>query len=235
MPGDFRDRWGTVQMPSVGPEGSARAWGTGGEPMGWWSLLGLAQQFFYGIALLSSAVLVVQLLMSLIGFGADHDVAGGADVPGGVDVDHPDMEAHSSGLGMLSIKTVTAFLVGFGWGGVILLGYGLPILLAILGAALVGLAFLFMVFYLMKGIYRLSDSGNVDERNAAGCAGTVYLPVQANRAGTGQVQVIVQGRTREIPCVTDAGQSLPTGTHVRVTKVLEGGVALVERVEVEHE
>jgi membrane protein implicated in regulation of membrane protease activity len=118
---------------------------------------------------------------------------------------------------------------------VILLGYGAPILLAILGAALVGLVFLFLVFTLMRAIYRLSDSGTVDERNAAGCAGTVYLPVPGKRAGTGQVQVIVQGRTREIPCVTDAGEILSTGTHVRITHVLEGGIALVEKVEVEHD
>lgn len=198
----------------------------------------MAQQFFYGVALLSTAVLAVQLLMSLVGLGMDDasvDGGGGMDIPHGVDVDHPDMESHSSGLGMLSVKTVTAFMVGFGWAGVILLGYGAPILLAIAGAAAVGFAFLLMVFYLMKAIYRLSDTGTVDERNAAGQAGTVYLPVAGNRAGTGQVQVIIQGRMREMPCVTDAQGTLATGTPIRVVKVLSGGIALIERMEVGHD
>lgn len=206
--------------------------------MEWWSSLGLAQQFFFGVALLSTAVLAVQLLMSLVGLGMDDasvDGGGGMDLPHGVDVDHPDMEAHSSGLGMLSVKTVTAFMVGFGWTGVILLGYGAPVLVAILGATVVGFVFLVLVFYLMKAIYGLSDSGTVDERNAAGKAGTVYIPVAGKRAGTGQVQVVIQGRLREMPCVTDAEGTLPTGTPVRVTKVLDGGTALVERMEVGHD
>jgi membrane protein implicated in regulation of membrane protease activity len=203
--------------------------------MEWWSSLKLAEQSFYAIALLSSAVMAVQLLLSLIGLGADgHDLGVGTEVPGGVDVDHPDMEAHSSGLGMLSVKTITAFLVGFGWTGAVLTGYGWTILLAILGATAVGGAFMVLVFWLMRSIYRLSETGTVDERNAEGKAGTAYLPVPPKRSGTGQVQVIVQGRTREIPCLTDDERGIPTGTPVRVTKVLEGGTALVERMEVDH-
>lgn len=205
--------------------------------MEWWSSLKLAEQFFYAIALLSSAVMAVQLLLSLIGLGGDaHDIGGaGAEVPGGVDVDHPDMEAHSSGLGMLSVKTITAFLVGFGWTGAVLTGYGWPILLAILGAVAVGAVFMVLVFFLMRSIYRLSESGTVDEKNAEGRAGTAYIPVPAKRGGTGQVQVVVQGRLREIPCVTDDERGIPTGTPVRVTKVLEGGTALVERMEASHD
>lgn len=204
--------------------------------MEWWSSLKLAEQFFYAIALLSSAVMAVQLLLSLIGLGAEgHDLGGAAEVPGGVDLDHPDMEAHSSGLGMLSVKTINAFLVGFGWTGAILMGYGLPVPLSILGAVAVGGVFMVFVFWIMRSIYRLSETGTVDEKNAQGRTGTAYIPVPAKRAGTGQVQLVVQGRMRELPCVTDDERGIPTGTPVRVTKVLEGGTALVERMEGSHE
>jgi hypothetical protein len=72
----------------------------------------------------------------------------------------------------------------------------------------------------------------VDYRNAVGQSGAVYLPVPPARKGAGQVQLTVQGRLRELPCVTDGEEPLPTGARVRVVKVLDGGTALVRRLEV---
>jgi membrane protein implicated in regulation of membrane protease activity len=208
----------------------------------WWLSLQMAEQVFYLIGILATAILLVQLVLNLIGLGMhDADMSGpdgggvdgavGGELAGG-DFEHPDLPAHSSGLGMISFRTVLAFMVGFGWSGGLSIESGISILPALLLAVLAGTAFMVVVYWLMRAIYKLSDSGNVDFRNAAGKTGTVYIPIPASGGGSGQVQVSVQDRLREIPAVTDGDEPLKTGTAVRVVKVLDGGTLIVRRLEV---
>ncbi len=200
--------------------------------LGWWTSLVIAEQFFFIVAILSTLVFIFQLVMALFGLG-DHDMDG-VDMPHDLDLDHPDMEAHSTGAGMLSVRTIMAFLVGFGWTGVMALSYGFNIFVTLGMSCVVGLIFMSVVFFLMRAIYSLSDVGTVDLKNAQGEAGTVYTPIPASRQGLGRVQVTVQGRVRELPSMTDEEESLPTGTPVRVVKVLDGGTTLVRKLEVEN-
>ena len=71
----------------------------------WWSTLGRALQIFYGIAITTSAVMLFQLVLMFFGMDGDSDF----------DVD--DIDDHGTG-GILSVRTVSAFFVGFGWTGV---------------------------------------------------------------------------------------------------------------------
>ena len=65
----------------------------------WWNSLLVEKQIFYAIGLFSLGVLVLQILLTLVGVG-HHD----ADFSG-----HGD---HDSGMGLLTVRTVTAFFVG---------------------------------------------------------------------------------------------------------------------------
>jgi hypothetical protein len=96
--------------------------------MDWWHGLAIEQQIFWSIALLSSLVLLLQLLGMMLGF--EH----GADI-GHVD---PGVSGDVSGVHVLSVRAVIAFAVGFGWAGVIALegGWGIPV--AIVLATVVG-------------------------------------------------------------------------------------------------
>jgi membrane protein implicated in regulation of membrane protease activity len=217
----------------------------------WWSALSGGEQVFFIIAIASTFILLLQLILSLVGL-AGHDVdtggAEGVDVPHDVpadvshdmpadvshdgSVEHTGAETHSTGLSVISIRTVVAFFVGFGWAGVAAGGGRLSVLASLLIAIIVGIIFVLVVFYLMKGIYSLSEAGNIDLRNAVGQSGTVYLPIPARGHGTGQIQVVVQGRLRELPAVTDEDQPLPSGTHVRVVNIMGESTMLVRKVEV---
>ena len=202
----------------------------------WWIALTGSQQVFYVIAIISTAILILQLILNLIGLAGDDmdmDIDHDVDLPTDAGLEHPDLTPHSSGLGVISVRTVMAFFVGFGWAGAAALSSGWSIIPAVLVALAVGLVFLFVVFYLMRTIFRLSESGNVDYRNAVGKSGTVYLPVPAGSSGSGQIQVVVQGRLREITAMTDAKEDLPAGTPVQVVKVLGGSTMLVRKMEAE--
>ena len=200
----------------------------------WWMSLSNSLRVFYVIGIASTLILVIQLILNLIGLaGSDMDVdaAGDVDIPGDVGIDHPDLAQHSSGLGLISIRTVIAFFVGFGWTGVMMLTAGRTLLVSVLVAFVVGVVFLLVVFYLMRMIFRLSESGNVDYRNAVGRTGTVYLPIPGQNRGAGQIQLVVQGRLRQTAAVTDGQEDLPVGTTVQVAKVVASSTMLVRKLE----
>jgi hypothetical protein len=75
-----------------------------------------------------------------------------------------------------------------------------------------------LVAWAMRGLARLQASGTVNVRNAVGASGTVYLRIPGARSGRGKVTVEVQGRSMELPAVTD-GDTLETGTSVTVESV----------------
>lgn len=181
----------------------------------WWQALTLAQQIFYGIAIISSLMLLVQLVLGLI--GADH---GMADLDVGAD--------HSSGLGIFSLQTIATFFVGFGWVGVIWLNRGYGLIWAVLCGLIVGGALMIATIALLRWLLRLQESGTLDYENAVGAVGTVYCPVPPRRGNGGQVEVVIQGRTVFADAITEAAEVIKTGAKVRVTSLLGRSTLVVE-------
>lgn len=184
----------------------------------WWGALAGPDKFFWAIALLTSALLLLQLLLSLLGF--DHDADLDTDID--TDIDHGD------GTGVLSLRTVTAFLAGFGWGGVIAMDHGMSVFAATVIALASGGAMMAMVFFLMQAVYSMRYSGNLDYRNAVGSHGSVYLPIPPNMQGLGQIEVLVQGRLMTVQAMTRASDRLPNRARVRVVEQLDPQTLLVE-------
>lgn len=202
--------------------------------MEWWASLEGALQIFYAIAIGSSLVLILQFVMTLVGMGAggmDIDAPGGIDLPDGVDLPQGDLDIDSAGIGLLSSRTILAFFVGFGWAGVIALHSSGSLFPSLVIALVFGVIFMLVVFKMLSAIASLAESGNIDIRNAVGRTATVYTPIPPRRAGHGQIQVVVQGRLREFPAVTDEEAALSTGSDIRVVEVLGGGTMLVRRME----
>lgn len=182
----------------------------------WWSDLDIAHKVFYAIAIATSAVLIIQLVLSFFGLDGDAEV----------DVD-TDVE-HGGGMGILSIRTVTAFFTGFGWGGVAALEAGVGLIPAILLAVVAGAVLMGGVFFLMRTLYAMRYSGTLDYRNAIGEAATVYLPVPPAMSGPGQIEVMVQGRLRVVQAFTRAPERLPNQARVRVVELLDAQTLVVE-------
>jgi len=186
----------------------------------WWTTLDTAHKVFYTIAIATSAVLVLQLALSVLGFDGDADVDADADVGGDVE--------HEGGAGVLSVRTITAFFTGFGWGGVAALEAGWGLVPSVFAALASGGVLMGGVFFLMRGLYGMRYSGTLDYRNAVGGAGSVYLPIPAAMAGPGQIEVLVQGRLCVVRAMTRARHRLPNHARVRVVDVLDQQTLLVE-------
>ena len=176
-------------------------------------------QLFYIVGIISSLALLVQIVLLLIGF--DHDISAG-DVDMGGPADHP------GGLHILSVRTVVAFFVGFGWTGVIALQSKLSLPATLLMSVAVGGVFMMSIFYIMKTLHGMRDSGTLDYKNAIGKVGSVYLPIPAKRSGPGQVEILVQGRLIIVQAYTDSNEKIGNHVKVRVTELVDPQTLLVE-------
>ena len=173
----------------------------------WWASLALALKIYYSIAIATSFFLVLQLLAMVLGVG-----------DGDVDVDTD----------VLSVRTVTAFLAGFGWTGAVALESGMSIPIATLLAVLVGTLFMAGVAALMRGLYGLRQSGTLDYKNAIGEIGSVYLHIPPAMQGPGQIEVTVQGRLRVVQAFTRSETEIPNRARVRVIDTMDQNTLVVE-------
>lgn len=153
----------------------------------------------------------LRTVLMLAGVGDDHSFSN--DLGG--DASHSD---HDAGAQLLSIQTVTAFLMMFGLVGLALTReshVAAPFAVAV--ALLVGLASMYLVAKIFSMLTRLQSSGTLDLAQAVGEEGTVYLTVKPG--GGGQVQVSVQGRLGVYEAQTNGDREIATGRAVRVIAV----------------
>lgn len=177
----------------------------------WWSELTLALQLFYGIGGLALAVLIATTLLSLVTGHHDVDLGGGD---------------HSDGFGFLSIRSIAAFFVGFGWAGAFALSGSGSIPIAVVAGLLAGTVLLAANVALVRSMLKLQDSGTLSYKNAIGQVGTVYSTIPANRAAAGQIEVLVQSRLIIAEAYTVSPADLKPGSKVRVTGLV--GTATLE-------
>ncbi len=214
----------------------------------WWNSLDIITQVFYCIALPSTLVLLIQTIMMLIGMGDDGDID--ADVPDDVDIsdgeiDIPDGDEFDGvfgdntvsetpdflgleGLRIFTVRGIIAFLVVFGWVGVAMMSSGVPLWITSIVATASGFAMMVLLAYLLKLTLKLRSDGNLDNRNAIGTAGKVYLTVPSSRRGEGKVQIMLQGSFVERNAVTDDEEAILTGSEIVVVGI-SGQTTLVVR------
>jgi hypothetical protein len=181
----------------------------------WWENLNFELQMFYAIAIIALIALFFQVIMSVV-FGMEH----------GVDV--ANVGDHDSGMGIFSVRGVTAFFTGFGWTGVVCTkqGLGLPVTLAI--AFVVGSGLMIAIFLMMRAFMRLQSNGNIDYGNAVGQLGTVYVTIPPVQRSGGQVETMIQGRLVTAEALQKGSQPLQPGTKVKVVERIGSSTLIVE-------
>jgi hypothetical protein len=205
------------------------------------------ETLFLFCAIFGGTVLVAQFLL---GFGGDHHGGEGAeDTPDAMGGDmHADAgadahtadahDAHAHGdahhgstwvFGVLTLRTVLIGLTFFGLTGKAASASGYTGVTPLVIAVACGLAAMYGVYFLMRGLYRLTADGTERIERSVGEEGMVYLTIPGQNQGVGKVHVPVQNRTIEYEAMT-AGERLPTGTRVVVVRVLGNDRVAVEPV-----
>ncbi len=186
----------------------------------WWASMELIEQIYWAFALPFSAVFVIQMLITLIGAGGD-DVDSGGDADFDVDSD--------AGIGFqfITLKNFIAFFTIFGWTGVACLDSGLGTGMTIFLSIISGMLMMLLMASLFYMIGRLAESGNMKIDSAIGKTATVYLRIPAEKAGTGKIQVNVQG-LKTLDAMTSHTEDIKSGSMVRIVAVEAGDILIVE-------
>lgn len=201
----------------------------------WWTSLDTTMKVLWAITLSASLIFVIQTVMTFLGaadFGGDFDINSG-DIPdvGGADIDAGvDGTSGHSGIGLLSFRNLVNFCLGFGWTAVLLKGEIGSNAVLFTVATLIGIGLVACVMLLFKWISGMQQSGNINVfTSAVDCVGKVYLNIPGERKGQGKVQITINNSVREYDAVTD-GDTLPTGTDIKVVEVLNASTLLVEEI-----
>ena len=177
----------------------------------WWNELAILEQVFLLVAIPSTLIMVIQAIMLLFGIGDGEDA----------DLDADDVFDGGDGdgdLALFSVRGVVTMLAVTGWSGFALLD-ALPDIWAILISVVLGVLSLVGTAYLMRAVYRLQASGNLDVENAVGKVAEVYIPIPPKGMGSGKVTMTLQEKYCELNAITTSEEKLKTGMYVRVVAV----------------
>lgn len=193
---------------------------------------------FLACAIVGGTILLLQFVLMFAGIDdgglevADDlpdsiDLDVNFDTAGG-DLDIGDPHGSSSLFGVLSFRTVVAAITFFGIAGMAAQTGGAAVPVQLTAAVAAGLAAMYAVYYVLRSIYRLGQSGNLRITNTVGKTATVYIPIPADGDGQGKVQVKVQDRLAEFAAINTTDQKLATGAKVVVVGVVSGNTLKVE-------
>lgn len=178
-----------------------------------WNSLELAGQIYFCAACIASVMLIVQLVLLFVGSFTHLDL----DI---FDVD-------DGGIGMFSLKGMTAFFAVGGWSatGAILgglhWGWSIPIFVVAGAVAQVGMVILYRIIGKVRG------KGIIAPHDAIGLEGEVYSKVPAAGQGRGKICILVHEMRLQCDAINKSNISIPIGTIIKVISVV-GDTYVVE-------
>jgi len=205
----------------------------------------LTVMMYWGVAAFFSVLFLWQLIATLLGGlgGTEHIEAGGTDVhadmgAAGHDVGGHDVgghDGHDAGTAvesvatfkLLSVRSITAFGLLFGWAGVLYSrgtepGPNLTLLYSVLWGV-VGMLIVSAIFYFLM---RMTETGTRRLATALGQPATVYMDIPAG--GAGQVRVMISGAVSFVSARVAGGEALKAGTPVVVKRIIGPNTVEVE-------
>ena len=193
----------------------------------WWAELSPAMKLLWAVTLTASLIFIIQTVMTFL--GADTDSTD-FDVDVDTSMDGADLSNIEGGSNLYTFRNFVNFFLGFGWAAILLRPSVKSTGLLVVLAVLVGIALVVAVMYLFKWLSSMQQSGNINVyKSAEGCQGKCYLVIPGERAGEGKVQITIQGAVREYNAVTD-GDTIKTGTPIKVVEVIDANTLLVEEL-----
>ncbi len=188
-------------------------------PAAWFAIPAFIGSFFF----------LLRLVLMFV--GGDGDMDADLDVDGDIHVDG-DMGDHtdsSTAFKVLSVQTIAAFLMGFGWGGLGgFRGAGWDVVSSTVFGIVAGAGMVWLLGKLLKIVYRFQSSGTIGIDAALGVEGSVYIAVPARRQGKGRVRLVIDNRERFYNAVTDH-EAIESHAQVRVTEVNDDNTITVMR------
>ncbi|MBQ9169314.1 MAG: NfeD family protein [Bacteroidaceae bacterium] len=196
----------------------------------WYGALPPYLRAYWTIAIVVSVVFLIQMALTLIGLG---DTDAGGDMgdldTGGADMSDGNGDTMDTGgaIQLFTIRNTVNFLLGVGWGGVCLSSVIENRLLLAVAALLCGCIMVGAFILMYRQLMKLEGNGSYRIEESVGQVCEVYIRIPAQFSGSGKVQVSFHGSVQELSAQTE-GDAIPSGTKVRVTRVIEKAILVVE-------
>lgn len=211
----------------------------------WWDSLSEVLKVLYCIAIPSTLILLLQLLLTMFGghqdagmefsdtsgiddLNLDFDGDGVPDTDFVTDVTDGSNPADFATLKLLTLQTIVTFLAVFGWVSIICISSGLNYLAGILIGIFCGLCMMILVAKMVQMSSKLVENGTLNLKNAIGETATVYLTIPEKNNGTGKITMQLQGRFCELDAANAGTEAIPTGSQVLVTDIVSD-ILVVEK------
>lgn len=208
----------------------------------WWNSIPDFEKNFWIVAFPSSAVFILQTVMTFFGIEHGGDNAGGGfhDVPNdSIDLSHDySIDSGHEGSGefldvkfkLFTIRSIIVFFTVFSWSGIATTRLGMNHIVSIILAIILGFILMFIVSFVYYSAARLSEDGTMNIKNAIGKEGQIYLTIPKQEEGEGKIAIEFGGVLRVMDAVT-YGEKIETGEKAIVIKVVDNQLLLVEKID----
>jgi len=217
--------WDTLDMPPI-PDAAPAVLAAGAADF--WKVLvnfddllaiGPDAVVYLAFAVIGTAIFLLRLAAALfLGVDADVDVDFDADADIG----------HGAGFGLISLFSITAFIMGAGWAGLAArIEWGLGTIGAGVAAAGIGFAMMLMAAGIMFVMRKAQHEVKIDHQTAVGKTGTAYQNIPAKGRGVGKVRVTVSEQSMIVRAVS-AGPAIASFASVKILDVRDDKTFIVE-------
>jgi len=185
----------------------------------WWDALPGILKVFWMLAVPSTLLFLIQMILVMFGFDSDHDL----DAPtgdGGLGV-HDD-----SGMNLFSVRNLIIFMTVFSWSGITGISSKFDTGATLVVSFMLALGIMVLVAWMFKKMSSMGENGNFDITKAKGSIATVYIPIIGSSKG--KVSAKVDGRLVELEAVSLTKKDIPTGTVVEIVEVADKQFVVVK-------
>ena len=185
----------------------------------WWGPLEHTEKIFWSIALISSILLLIQIILGLL-----QRTVSVNDLQGTLE-----SESHlmSEKFSFLSPRSVLLFFLLFGWSGVLLLHRDMGIWQLIGITAFCGILAMLVNAFLESQAMKIKNTAKPNLKDALFRTGKVSSSIPAYKNGFGKVSVQLRTGAQAVDAITD-GDALPVGSIVKITQIIDENLLLVE-------
>lgn len=196
--------------------------------MQWWESLTAFQQVMFVLAISATVVMFIFLILMIFGSDGSDSFDGDVDLDSDVDSINDEPLTNFSGLRILSVRGVLAFISVGAWTTYGFAGIVHPLLSSLFGV-IAGAVASYLMALAFRASMKLESEGNLEYKNAIGKKGNVYIRIPAKRQGTGKVTLTFQERFVEVDAITDEDTDLVTGTIIEVIAMENETTVLVKK------
>jgi len=183
----------------------------------WWAGMTAFEHVYWMMAIASSTLLLIQLIIaSISGFDFHTGDVGHHDISGG----------HFQ---LLTVRNLVGFFAIMSWSGIAFNHASFPIWLTILLSILIGIIMMVVMALLFFVMIKLENDGTIDMQNAVGRTAIVYLTIPAARKSYGIIRVNMQEKMFDINAITDDSKDIENNSAVHI-KEISNNQAIVERL-----